>query len=212
MRREFTAVPIPIIEAYVDYAPPIDFAGIVARLLQNIPAEYFVGLDTVVLCNLSGQSRKGRLGRFPRKGRRIKKADVAGLYHPKWKGQKAWVQLFTDKISIPPRYLRWIRPLPELAVGVVLFHELGHHAHRLRPEYREKEIVADKWTSRFSIHYIKTRYWYLYPFLSFAVWVHRKTRPWAAKQTACCASACARHSDSSRPLSGTRSFRASLLR
>ena len=174
MRRDFKDVPISIVEAYVDYAPPIDFGAVVARLLQQVPLKYFTGLESVVLCNLSGQPRKERLGTLPRKGRRIKKAHVAGLYHRQWKGQKAWIQLFADKITLPPKSLRWIRPFRELAVAAVLFHELGHHAHRLHPEYREGEDVADKWAGRFFFHYFKATYWYVYPFLKFVAWVSRK--------------------------------------
>ena len=36
--------------------------------------------------------------------------------------------------------------LRDIGFGHVLFHEIGHHIHNtVRPEYDEKEDVADKW-------------------------------------------------------------------
>lgn len=161
----FGNVAVKITESYINYVPPADYGATVNRLLATVPDKYLVGLDSVVLCNLSGQSRKFRTGTLPRRGRRIKRKDVAGLYHQEWQGQKAWIQVFVDQIGMPPRSLRWIRPLRDLMFGQVLYHELGHHVHTLRPEYLEKEDVADNWASRFSLDHLRRRYWYLYPVL-----------------------------------------------
>jgi hypothetical protein len=163
-------VTVKITESYINYVPPVDCCAAVRRLLATVPEKYLVGLDSVVLCNLSGQSRKVRTGTLPRRGRRIRREDVAGLYHQEWHGEKAWIQVFVDKVEIPPRSLRWIRPLQDLMFGGVLYHELGHHIHTLRPEYREKEDVADNWATRFSINHVRRRYWYLYP----ALWIAAK--------------------------------------
>jgi hypothetical protein len=52
----------------------------------------------------------------------------------------------------------FLAPTP---VGHVLFHDLGHHIHRLiRPEYKEKEGLADKWAGRLSANFIRRRYCY----------------------------------------------------
>ena len=41
----------------------------------------------------------------------------------------------------------------------MLFHEIGHHIHRtIRPEYREKEDVADVWKVRLQRNYHKQRF------------------------------------------------------
>ena len=39
------------------------------------------------------------------------------------------------------------------------FHEIGHHVHRtVRPEYREKEDVADVWKVRLQRNYYRRRF------------------------------------------------------
>lgn len=158
-------MPVKVTESYVDYSPPLDYAAIATRLLATVPEKYLLGLDSVVLCNMSGQPRRLRTGTLPRRGRRIRREHVAGLYHRKWRGQKAWIQVFVDQIEMPPRYLRWIGLLCDVIFGRVLYHELGHHVHTIRPEYQEKEDVADNWAVRFSVNYVRKTYWFLYPLL-----------------------------------------------
>ena len=152
-------------ESYVNYSPPLDYAAIATRLLATVPEKYLVGLDSVVLCNLSGQPRRVRIGTLPRRDHRIRREHVAGLYHPAWRGQHAWIQVFVDQIKLPPRSLRWIGLLCDLLLGHVLYHELGHHVHTIRPEYREKENVADNWEARFGRNHMRKTYWLLYPLL-----------------------------------------------
>jgi hypothetical protein len=44
----------------------------------------------------------------------------------------------------------------------VLFHEIGHHVHAtVRPEFREKEDVADDWGKKFMANYFRKHYWYI---------------------------------------------------
>jgi len=161
-------MPVKVTESYVNYSPQLDYSAIAKRLLATVPEKYLIGLDSVVLCNLSGQPRKVRTGTLPRRGRRIKREHVAGLYHHEWRGQKAWIQVFVDQIKMPPRSFRWIRPLRELVFGEVLYHELGHHAHTIHPEYREKEDVADSWGVRLSVNHLRQSYWLLYRVLRVA--------------------------------------------
>ena len=60
----------------------------------------------------------------------------------------------------------WIPLIRNLAIAAVLYHELGHHVHLfIRPEYREKEDVADEWKKRFTTIFIQRRYWYLIPLI-----------------------------------------------
>lgn len=160
-------MPVKVTETYVNYRPPLDYSAVTKRLLATVPEKYLVGLDSVVLCNLSGQSRKSRTGTLRLRGGRIKRADVAGLYHHEWKGQKAWIQVFVDQIKMP-RTFRWIPPLRDLALGVVLYHELGHHAHTIRPEYRDKEDVADNWGHRFFDNHLRQAYCCFYRVLRVA--------------------------------------------
>jgi hypothetical protein len=152
-------VAVKITESYINYVPPADYGATVKRLLATVPEKYLVGLDSVVLCNLSGQSRKLR----------TRKERLLGRYRPKWRGEKACIQLFVDQIQMPRRSFRWIRLLQDLMLGRVLYHELGHHVHTLRPEYREEEHVADDWGTRFSRNHLRRTYWYLFPALWAAV-------------------------------------------
>jgi len=46
----------------------------------------------------------------------------------------------------------------------VLYHEVGHHIHATRrPEYRDKEDVAEAWSAKLSRGFFQSRYWYLFP-------------------------------------------------
>ena len=47
----------------------------------------------------------------------------------------------------------------EFVVRDVLFHEIGHHIHAtIRPEFREREDVADIWKVRLDQHYLRSRH------------------------------------------------------
>jgi hypothetical protein len=153
---------VKIVESYVDYKPTLNYRNMVERLLATVPEKYLIGLDSVVLCNFSGLPQREKVGKIRRKKNRFRRDNVAGLYKQAWRGQPAWIQLFVDKIDMPPRPLRWIRPLSDLAFGSVLYHELGHHAHRLRPEFHDKEDVAESWSTRFAVNHVKKVYWYFY--------------------------------------------------
>ncbi|MFZ0733635.1 MAG: hypothetical protein WAM79_15030 [Candidatus Sulfotelmatobacter sp.] len=156
---------VEIKEAYRDYKPPIPAAKIVHDLLQFVPAKYLIGLDCVVLSNLSGQPRRKRLGKTTSRGRRVAQLRVAGLYHQRWKGQPPWIELYMDQILRRfPRWALWIPLINRLAIGRTLYHEVGHHIHyTVRPEYREEEDVADDWGKRLSRRFLRRRYFYLVP-------------------------------------------------
>ena len=164
---------VKVTESYVNYSPPLDYSAIAKRLLASVPEKYLIDLDSVVLCNLSGQPRRIRTGTLPRRGRRIKREHVAGLYHPAWRGRKAWIQVFVDQIKVPPRFFRWIRLLSDLLFGEVLYHDLGHHAHTIRREYRKKEDVAENWRVRFSVNHLRRSYRLLYGVLRLAADIRR---------------------------------------
>lgn len=165
---------VKINEAYSDYVPPVNVARVVHKLLARVPDQHIRGLDCVVLSNLSGQPRRKRLGKTTTRGRRVPRSRVAGLYHQKWKGQPPWIELYVDQILRPwPRWTLWVPFFRDFAIGHVLYHELGHHVHLfLRPEYREKEDVADDWGKKFMVEFVRGEYWYLVPF--FRAW--RKLR------------------------------------
>jgi hypothetical protein len=52
----------------------------------------------------------------------------------------------------------------DVLISNVLFHEIGHHIHSTtRPEFRERETVADEWRDRLQSRYFKKQYpWLLF--------------------------------------------------
>lgn len=152
---------VKINEAYRSYAPPVNVAKVVRKLLERVPDQYVRGLGCVVLSSLSNQPRRNRLGKTTSRGRRISQSRVAGLYHGKWKGQPPWIELYVDQIlGRLPKWTLWIPLFREFAIADVFYHELGHHVHLfIRPEYREKEDVADDWQKKFMRIFFRRKYW-----------------------------------------------------
>jgi hypothetical protein len=171
---------VPIRESYRGYKPPVNATRTVKRLLAGVPEKYIRGLDCVVVTNLSGQPRRNRLGKTTSRGRRVLQSRVLGRYHRKWRGNSPWIELYVDQIVRRyPRWALWIPFVRDIVVGRTLYHELGHHVHlTMRPEYREKEDVADDWEKKFSSHFIRRRYWYLIPVAKvispFATWLSER--------------------------------------
>jgi hypothetical protein len=49
-------------------------------------------------------------------------------------------------------------------VAQTLYHEIGHHIHyTIRPEYKEKEDVADRWSKKLTAKFLRRKYWYIIP-------------------------------------------------
>lgn len=67
-------------------------------------------------------------------------------------------------------------PFKTFVIGEVLYHEIGHHIHRLEePGFRtNKEVVADEWRDKLMQLFLKQRYWYL---AGTARFVHPLLRP-----------------------------------
>ena len=95
---------IKVIEAFTGHQT-VDYSSMTKRLLATVPDKYLVGLDSVVICNLSEQPRRVRTGTLRSRGRRVRRRNVCGLYHRAWKGQRAWIQIFADKLPALPRYM-----------------------------------------------------------------------------------------------------------
>ena len=160
---------VRINEAYRDYAPPVNASKIVRQLLSSVPDKYLRGLDCVVLTNATALSRRGRIGRIWSRGRKFDKSGVLGLYHHRKRSNNStpYIELRVDRIvaSFKGAPL-WIPPIRDLVFGHVLFHELGHHIHdTIRPEYVEKEDVADSWGKKLSGEFIRKKYWYAMPII-----------------------------------------------
>jgi len=106
----------------------------------------------------------------------VDKSLILGRYHPKWNGKPPWIEVRVDKtLENYPQILLWIPLFRDLCLGMVFYHELGHHIHYvIRPEYKEKEDVADDWQTKLMRNFVRKNYWYLaWPFV-----LRNKMRRW----------------------------------
>jgi hypothetical protein len=153
---------VAIREFYNNFAPPRYVRGLVYKLLASVPEKYLHGLDSVVLTNQSGAPRRRRLGKVTRRKRRVSREGALGVYHRQNAGRPAWIELYVDNIVFGVGYHPLIPLLRTACFGHVLFHEIGHHVHAtVRPEFREKEDVADNWGRKLLKNYIRKRYWFI---------------------------------------------------
>jgi hypothetical protein len=157
-----TKVACPTVQTFFsDYEPPFDAAPIVRRMLDSVPKKYLIGLQEVVLTNSSGLSRKRRETVLKSRRRKVRLDKTAGLYHAAFNGKPAWIEIFVDNTLRGWERSWWLRiPLiREGKIADILFHEIGHHIHfTCRPEYREKEDVADVWKVRLQDNYNRQRF------------------------------------------------------
>ncbi|MGB0081760.1 MAG: hypothetical protein WBP90_09560 [Terracidiphilus sp.] len=143
-----------VVVNFSDYTPPFDVLSLTERLLASVPPRYLLGLREVVLTNKIGLSRARRRSVTKSRGRKVKILQARGLYHPAWKGKQAWIEIFVDSTFAGYEKGGWQWLLRfgyfrENALGGVLFHEIGHHIDAtLRPEFREKEDIADDWSKK----------------------------------------------------------------
>jgi hypothetical protein len=154
-----------IVEAYRDYVPSIDVKKMVRELLKSVPAGYLAGLKRIVLTNRSSLTRDQRRKKTWQQGRKHQFATSLGVYYRATRSQPACVWLFVDNILEP--FPSWVLRVPMsryLIVGDVLYHEIGHHIHRVhRPVYEGKENVAKDWSRKLGRAFFRKRYWYLVP-------------------------------------------------
>lgn len=139
-------------------------------MLASVQPKYLIGLKEVVLTNSTGLSRKLRRSVTKSRKHKVKIVECRGLYHQAWNGKEAWIEIFVDntlKYWEKGFFLR-IPFIREELLGGVLFHEIGHHIHfTVRPEYREKEDVADIWKIRLERIYFRQRF----PLLRSFIWL-----------------------------------------
>ena len=156
-----------IVEAFQDYSPPFNATKAVRRMLEIVPPKFLWGLHAIVLTNVSALSHKER-ERKTWGRQRVTLGEALGYYNEEWKGEPARITILMDNVEkrMGRNWLRW-SIVRDIELSEVLFHELGHHIHRIhKPVYENKEDVADKWSQKFYSKFFRHRYWYLIPVLA----------------------------------------------
>lgn len=149
-----------VVEAYRGYSPPCDLQATVEELLGVVPAEYLVGLQRVVLTNTAALAGTRKRRWSWHRGRKVRHTDAAGLYHHATRSEPAAIEVFVDQaLADAPAWALRLRFVRTTLIGEVLFHEVGHHIHaRHRPEYRDREDVADEWGRKLSRRHFRRRH------------------------------------------------------
>lgn len=182
-------------EFYRDYKPRLDVKRMVRELLATVPPEYLTGLKSVLLTNRSAVSRDQRRQKIRQGGRNHELAKSLGAYYKATRSRPATVSLFVDNIlDSVPRWTLWFGMIRYVLVGSVLYHEIGHHIHRTqKPVYKDREAVAEDWSTKLGFRFFRKRYWYLrpiFPVMSFVATKvsdamarkHQKSQPAARLQ------------------------------
>ena len=175
---------VKIVPQYHNYAPPVDVYRSLRILLRNVPDEHLVGLHKIIVTN-SECVRGSYRGKLLSEKRRIRPADCSGLYH------KGHILLLIDQIFLGcPELLLLFPPIKTFLIGEVLYHEIGHHIHRLQePGFRaNKEAFADEWKETLLNNFMRQHYWYLAGIVRLAADcirpIARKWRKHVSKDTA----------------------------
>jgi predicted Zn-dependent protease with MMP-like domain len=149
-----------LVTHFSEYLPPFDVTSVVHRMLESVPEEYLNALNAVVLTSTDCLSRERLKSKTKSRRRKVEIAQVLGLYHPAWRGETAWVEIFVDK-TLRNSTKGWFKPPfeREMLLASVLFHEIGHHIHATRrPEFREREDVAESWKEKLTSRYFQEKY------------------------------------------------------
>lgn len=156
-----------VTEFYRDYSPPVDATAVVHRLLPYVPQHYLRGLRRIVLMNASGLSHDRKRAKTWSRKRKTKVAEALGTYNQAWQGDPAWIQILVDNIvSQFPLFIWRVPFFRDLFFAETLYHEIGHHIHKTsRPEFREREDVAEQWERKLTKRFVFRKYWYLLPII-----------------------------------------------
>jgi hypothetical protein len=181
MQKNQEPLDLKIVESYRDFEPPRNFRQTIETLLKCVPQKYLVGLKTIVLTNREGLTRDQRKQKVWSRKRKIPLADALGSYSAATKSQQAHVWLYVDNIH--SREPSWCSKLPLLRYVMpsdVLYHEIGHHIHKVhRPAHEEREDAAEKWKRKLLVQFFRKHYWYVFPLIYvvarlFSLFVKRK--------------------------------------
>jgi len=150
---------VKIREQYLDYTPPVVLYRSLRLLLRYVPQEYLANLHTITLTN-SAAMLKMYHGKILSEKRRVRPADCRGLYG------RGNIYLITDQMfSDCSEFFLLLPPVKTYLIAETLYHEIGHHIHRLEhPGYRaNQETVADEWRDKLLRDFARQRYWYFGP-------------------------------------------------
>lgn len=150
---------------YKDYELSVKLDIIIEDILSYVPVHYLHGLNKIIITNSATLSHRKRRQKTWSRKKKYKISECRGLYYGEKNG--AWIKLFIDNIleDVPKIFLK-IPFLRDSMLAPVIYHEIGHHIHKfIKPEYEEREDVADKWKSKFTNKLFYIKYWYLMPVL-----------------------------------------------
>jgi hypothetical protein len=152
---------VPIREDYGDYCPPPWVMKTVNRLLSSLSDAHVAGLSAVVLTE-STKIRNGKSRRVA--GRKHRLNACFGFYRPRYNGEPPAIFLIVDNILAQGPRIPRLQLARDIAVGEVLFHEVGHHLQATIGSHASgSEASADAWKRRLSRIHFSKRYWYLRP-------------------------------------------------
>jgi hypothetical protein len=153
---------LPVREDYKTYIPPAWIKHTVCELLESLSVEHVGGLFSIVLTE-SAQIRKGKTRRVA--GRKYALKECLGFYRGRWRGEPPAIFLVVDNIIRTRPTWFWRLPLAgDVALGAVLFHEIGHHLNATVGSLAGgEEASAEEWKRRLSRIHLRRKYWYLRP-------------------------------------------------
>lgn len=148
-----------VVQEFREFKPRTDFRSTVERLLEYVPPEYLVGLDSVVLKDRTAPTKL----RWDR--RNASDAEMAACYRRATKGTKAVIEIYVDVITAgAPGWLMRLAWFREAMLARTFFHEIGHHVHRaIAPDGRDPETAANYWRDKLGREAMRHRFWFLVP-------------------------------------------------
>lgn len=136
-------------------------------LLRNVPEEYLVGLQSILLTNQSEVTGRKRKQKTSSRNRNVRLVEVLGYYSPARHASEAFIVLNVDNRC--RNWSGWFTKLPfvrYVLASDVLHHEMGYHIHAEHPQvYKGKEDVAEDWARKLRARFVLKHYWYLMPIL-----------------------------------------------
>jgi len=114
-----------------------DLRSSIEKILQFVPGADLVGLSQLIITDLP-------VGR-------IKNRKIGGSYHPKHEEIPAYIEIYLKYIYAHLKTsdsFEMVRPIQEVVLTQVVFHEIGHHVRRIRShgiKASENEGFAEKY-------------------------------------------------------------------